>query len=62
MISSEKEQVEFVKPVDLKMKQVEDWMADVENCMVLTMKNKLLESIKEYTQMDRNEWIVNHPG
>lgn len=30
MISSEKEEVEMIKPVDLKMKQVEDWMSDVE--------------------------------
>ncbi len=38
MISSEKEVVEFIKSVDLKMKQVEDWMIDVENSMVFTMK------------------------
>ena len=37
MYSVEKEYVEFVKPVDPNMKQVEDWMAEVE----LVMKNSI---------------------
>lgn len=62
MISSEKESVDFFKAVDLKMKQVEDWMGDVESGMVLTMKKKLLDAVSSYSQQVRNSWILVFPG
>ncbi len=40
-MSIEKEKIEFSKIVDPNMKQVEDWMNEVENAMTGTMKDRL---------------------
>ena len=62
MFSVENEKVEFSQEVDPNMKQVEDWMGDVERAMMLSVKEKLLFSIKDYKTQNRNEWILKHPG
>ena len=38
MLSVEKEKIDFIKVIDPNMKQVEDWMNDVECGMVATIK------------------------
>ncbi len=58
MFSVEKEKVEFVSIIDPNMKQVEDWMVDVEQGMKDAVRNKLLLSIKDYKQRERTEWIL----
>lgn len=58
MYSVEKEKVSFVNKIDPNMKQVEDWMADVEKEMKSAVKNELHQSIDSYTKTDRNQWIL----
>ena len=58
MFSVEKEKVNFVNKIDPNMKQVEDWMGDVEKEMKKAVKNELKQSIESYTKMDRNQWIL----
>ena len=41
MMSIEKEKIDFIKYVDPNMKQVEDWMNEVEIAMTSTMKERL---------------------
>jgi dynein heavy chain len=62
MISSEKEQVTFIKKVDPKDKQVEYWMGDVEKMMCNSVRHVLQNSIEDYTERPRTEWVKCHPG
>jgi dynein heavy chain, axonemal len=48
MFSAEKEKVGFVKPVDPVKKAVEDWMQEVEGMMVLSVREALDLSVKDY--------------
>lgn len=63
MYSVEQEKVDFgSKIVDPNLKQVEDWMREVEESMVSSVKDRLRNSIEDYINTDRNEWILKHPG
>lgn len=62
MFSAEKERVAFVKYVDPNKKNVEDWMNEVENMMRLSVRAALHNSLKNYVQVPRKEWVLNHPG
>lgn len=58
MYSVENENIKFCRIVDPNMKQVEDWMKDVEETMFDTVREKLLKSIETYSKQQRNEWIL----
>ena len=62
MFSVEKEKVDFVKVLDPNHKQVEEWMGDVESMMMQSVRHALDQSIIDYTQKKRNEWIQSHAG
>lgn len=57
MISSEGEQIDFVKRVDPKDRNVEYWMGDVERMMTTSVRNVLEISILDYTERPRTEWV-----
>ena len=50
MISSEGEQIDFVKRVDPKDRNVEYWMDDFERMMTTSVRNVLEISILNYTE------------
>ena len=62
MISSEKEQVDFVKKIDPRDRNVEFWMGDVEKMMTTSVRHVLYESITDYLERPRTEWVKMHPG
>jgi len=62
MISAEKEQVNFVKKVDPRDRNVEYWMGDVEKMMTTSVRHVLHRSIEEYLERPRTEWVKEHPG
>jgi dynein heavy chain len=62
MVSGEKEIVNFVKLVDPKDKQVEFWMGDIEKTMCNSVRGVLWDSIKDYTERPRTQWVKQHPG
>lgn len=61
-MSVEKEKIDFSKMVDPNMKQVEDWMNDVENAMTSSMRDRLNSGVATYKNDKRNSWILNNPG
>ena len=62
MISVEKEKIDFSKLVDPNMKQVEDWMNEVESAMTGTMRDRLNQAVLSYKSNKRNSWILSNPG
>ena len=62
MMSGEGEKVNFVRKVDPREKQVENWMGTVEGMMLLSIRNALETAIKDYSVEPRNEWIPTHTG
>lgn len=37
-------------------------MCEVEKVMFLSVRNCMKESITEYVDMQRNDWVLKHPG
>ena len=67
MNSVEKEKIKFTRIVDPTLKQVEDWMSEVEREMKRTVRDRLALSILQYpdaftSNADRNAWVLSHPG
>ena len=62
MFSSEKEKVDFVKVLDPNKKNVEDWMGEVEEMMMLSVRAALLHSVEDYPTKKRGDWTLVHPG
>lgn len=62
MYSVEGERIPFVEPINPLNKQVEDWMSLVEQQMKSSVRKALLESVEDYKQRSREEWIFSHPG
>lgn len=62
MFSGEGEKVNFVKKIDPKDRNVEYWMGDVEKMMTMSVRNVLLNSVVDYKERSRNDWIITHPG
>lgn len=48
MVSAEKEKVEFVSLVDPVKKNVEDWMGELEDMMMKSIRASLLKSVEDY--------------
>ena len=57
MTSPENEYVPFVKPVDPKNKNIEVWMVEVKDAMMLAVKNNMYQSILDYTITSRTLWM-----
>lgn len=62
MFSGEGEKVDFVDIINPNRKAVEDWMTEIEEMMKVSVRYVLLKSIEEYKVIDRNEWVLKHPG
>ena len=62
MMSGEKEKIEFMNPIDPRDKKVEDWMGEVERMMFMSVRMVLFNSIVDYEETARPEWILKHPG
>lgn len=48
MFSGEKEEVQFLNPVDPKDKGVEFWMGEIEEMMFTSIRHALKVSVDEY--------------
>lgn len=44
------------------MRQVEDWMLDVESSMMKSIHANFSEAVKSYKKMERTKWISVPPG
>ena len=62
MFSADKEKVNFVSFVDPIKKPVEDWMGEVEIMMYLSVRQALLNSVKDYPTKKRTDWVKLHAG
>jgi dynein heavy chain len=63
MSSVENETVSFNKrTVDPSMRQVEDWMSDVEDAMMHAVREHFFQAVEAYPKQPRNEWILWPPG
>ena len=65
MISPEKENVKFIRAINVnegeKRGNVERWLSEIESVMVETLRRITLESIND-TQTPRPDWIRKWPG
>ncbi|XP_019505362.1 PREDICTED: dynein heavy chain 3, axonemal [Hipposideros armiger] len=64
MISSEKETVPFqekIYPAQAKG-MVEKWLQQVEQMMLMSMREVIRLGIKAYVQVPRNHWVLQWPG
>eukprot|EP01038_Epipyxis_sp_PR26KG_P005424 gene5424-7514_t len=57
MTSPENEYVPFVKPVDPKNKNIENWMVEVKDAMIAGVRDNMYHSIIDYTLCSRTEWM-----
>jgi len=66
MISAEKEEVNFLKPIDVnegeRKGNVEIWMLDIEKEMIACLKKLAKDSLGTYKNMPRTEWCKFYPG
>ncbi len=62
MLSAEGERVPFVKPVDPKGQNVEDWLSQVLKQMKESVRHVLDLSVKDYAKIPRTQWVQKWPG
>lgn len=62
MFSAEGENVQFVKKIDPRDRNVENWMGDVEKMMVTSVRAAFLHSVEDYKTKPRIQWVLEHPG
>jgi dynein heavy chain, axonemal len=64
MISVEKEEVEFLRKVSTAEAKgsVEKWLSQVEHQMLASIKKETLNSLDDYAETKRTEWITKWPG
>ncbi|CAM9544257.1 unnamed protein product [Chrysoparadoxa australica] len=62
MNSSEGEKVPFVKPVDPNGKSIESWMVELCDMMKLSVREQMLQGVKDYAVTSRTDWMQNWPG
>jgi dynein heavy chain, axonemal len=66
MISAEGETVKFDKMVDVnegdKKGNVEKWMLEIETAMRKSLSQACKDSLHQYYNMKRTEWVKNWPG
>ncbi len=56
------QKIPFLSKIDPKGKNVEIWMNEVESGMKAAFKKVLWDSIVEYLEIPRPEWIQKFPG
>ena len=66
MISAEKEEVNFLKKIDVnegeKKGNVENWMLEIESQMISSLKSLAKEGLGTYLQTERTTWCLALPG
>jgi dynein heavy chain, axonemal len=62
MISREKEKVELLDPIQTTGKNVENWMSELEEAMCNAVRARMFESVLDYVQTPRTEWMQIWPG
>ncbi len=67
MSSSENEEIILSKTVNPKSKEgevrgVEDWLNEVEKSMRQSIKDNILNSLKDYYKRKREEWLLLWPA
>lgn len=66
MISAEKEEVSFIKPVDVnegdKKGNVENWMLEIEAQMISSLRALAKQSLEDYPKVERTKWSCQWPG
>lgn len=61
MSSAEGEEVPFTEEL-YPRGNVEDWLLEVENVMRTSLKKIISDSLKEYKEIARTEWVLKWPG
>ena len=66
MISAEKEEVDFLKKIDVnegeRKGNVEIWMLEIEAYMIECLKKLAIDSKDMYAKTNRTEWSKMYPG
>lgn len=66
MISAEGEQVELMDKIDVnagdRKGNVEKWMLDIEYQMKKSLKQITKDSLKDYEESPRTDWVKKWPG
>ncbi|CAG5131228.1 unnamed protein product, partial [Candidula unifasciata] len=64
MFSSEGEAVQFSYTIDTNEAKgaVEKWLLQVQNCMLVSVRDVIEEAIEEYQNTPRKQWVQEWPG
>eukprot|EP01033_Poteriospumella_lacustris_P000280 gene286-182_t len=62
MCSPEGEVVPYSKPVDPKNKNIENWMVEVKDAMIASIREMMYKSILDYTTKPRTDWMQIWPA
>jgi dynein heavy chain len=64
MYSIEEEKVDFVRVIDTVLAEgaVERWLVEVEDCMLKSVREMILEAMIDYPKHPRHEWVLPHKG
>jgi len=64
MFSSEGEEVPFVNEIDAMAARgaVEQWLIQVEDMMIISLRDVIEKSFEAYPKMNRNDWVLNRCG
>jgi dynein heavy chain len=62
IISGEKEEVQTSNPIDPNGKNVEHWMLEVEEQMIITLKDVMYAAVLDYRKTARPLWMQKWPG
>lgn len=57
MCSPEGEVVPYIKPVDPKNKNIENWMVEVKDAMIASIRDTMLKAVLDYPTKPRTEWM-----
>ena len=62
MLSAEGERVEFLRPIAVKDRNVEDWLGEVESAMKAGVRHWMNAAIAAYPAVSRSDWVRAWPG
>lgn len=64
MYSSEGELVPFTRIIDpgASKGQVEDWLRQVEEVMLKSVKEMIEKSLQDYSKKEREKWVISWQG
>lgn len=60
MTSKEGENVKFISRTKKAMGPIEDWLHDVENNMLESLREYTKQAVRDYSTMPREKWIMSH--